>query len=311
MTTDLQALHKTIVEFVQTGQQDAGRFFHRMVGLLPEPQQLFGLDQLFALLTNPLLTPDWLQVVKSGQNQPIDQDQLWKTVQRRKLLFLDKSGLNQALRNGASLVLEGLDILDPNINQLLTRLDETMPCALSNCEAFFSRKGNEAYGGHRDSDDVLVIQIAGVKRWRVYEPQQRRYTGNSPLTEAQMGKLADTFDLAPGDALFVRAGVPHRVETTGDFSLHLSFDLIDRTPNIEQITHAANALFNQGLAPAHASPQEVVGQYVNRLQSPEFVHQLDGARQQIRQEARAFRQKMAGAHQSPFHGVKDGKVILK
>jgi ribosomal protein L16 Arg81 hydroxylase len=186
-----------------------------------------------------------------------------------------------------------------------------MPCALSNCEAFFSRKGNEAYGGHRDSDDVLVIQIAGVKRWRVYEPQQRRYTGNSPLTEAQMGQLADTFDLAPGDALFVRAGVPHRVETTGDFSLHLSFDLIDRTPNIEQITHAANTLFNQGLAPAHASPQEVVGQYVNRLQSPEFVRQLDGARQQIRQEARAFRQKMAGAHQSPFHDVKDGKVILK
>ncbi|MGA0792337.1 MAG: JmjC domain-containing protein, partial [Burkholderiaceae bacterium] len=68
-------------------------------------------------------------------------------------------------------------------------IDSQLLFAFINCEAFFSKKNNEAYYGHLDSDDVLVMQIEGRKRWRVHHPQQRRYRGNSPLTEQQMDLL--------------------------------------------------------------------------------------------------------------------------
>jgi hypothetical protein len=311
MSNVMSPLFQQIVTFVQASRSEASAFFKRQPSLLESPGDLFDLNRLFSHLQNPLLGPDWVQVVKDGQNVPIAQGQLWKTVQRRKLVFLDKSDLNSALLNGASLVLEGLDILDPTINDLVAQLDNTMPCALSNCEAFFSRQGNEAYGGHRDSDDVLVIQISGVKRWRVYQPQQRRYVGNSPLTEPQMGQLAEEFDMHPGDALFVRAGVPHRVQTIGDYSLHLSFDLIDRTPNIEQITQAANSIFNQGLAPAHSDPETVVNHYVAKLRDAGFLRELNEAKETLRREAVLFRRRIDRAHENIFDGVDTAKVRFK
>lgn len=259
-------------------------------------REIFSVTHLIDLLSNPLLSPPWLKVIKGGQDVPLDKGHLWKTVQGRQLTFLDKTALNEALATGGSLVLEGLDILDPKINSLLTIIDGTMPCALSNCEAFFSRRGNEAYGGHRDSDDVLVLQISGTKLWRIHEAQIRRHFGNAPLTDEEMGPVLTTLELKPGDALFLRAGVPHKVTTVHDHSLHLSIDLIDRSPNIEQITNAGNQLFNTQLEPSHSPPGRVINAYVGLLQSPEFLSELDGYREKIAVDAKWFRKRIEGAH---------------
>ena len=80
---------------------------------------------------------------------------------------MDKRVLDGYLAQGASVVLEGLDILDAGINAFLAGLDAGFPLAFANCVAFFSQRGNEAYRGHFDADDVLVIHIAGEKRWRL------------------------------------------------------------------------------------------------------------------------------------------------
>jgi ribosomal protein L16 Arg81 hydroxylase len=268
--------------------------FVRHEGLVPEPQ-LFSVRQLQEHLNNPLLTADWCQVNLGGKVLDLTEHAMWKTVQQRKLVFIDKTKLNEAIAKGASVVLEGLDILDVRINAFLAQLDAQMPCALSNCEAFFSQRGNEAYGGHRDSDDVLVIQIAGEKRWNVHEPQQRRFFGNSPLTREEMGPVAADFVMKPGDVMFMKAGVPHRVFTEAPFSLHLSIDLIDRTPNIEQITHLANDFYNRASADPHLPPSQVVQHYQQHLQSQAFAQALESYTRQLREQAATFRGRVGKA----------------
>jgi hypothetical protein len=257
-----------------------------------EPSRFFSLARLKELLANPLLSPDWLQVNVGGKAMSFEDDFLWKFVQKKKLCFIDKKKMDEAVSQGASIVLEGLDILDSGIHALCAEIDSQLPCALINCEAFFSQKNNEAYYGHRDSDDVLVMQIEGQKRWRVHQPQQRRYRGNSPLTEQQMGPLMAEFVMNPGDVLFVRAGVPHRCITEGPYSLHLSFDLCDRTPNIEQITEAANQLHAESLAPMNATATEVVDHYIQHLKSERFVKHLQTASASMKDQATRFRQRM-------------------
>ena len=217
---------------------------------------------------------------------------LWKTVQHKKLVFIDKQTINSAIQQGAAVVLEGLDILMPQFNQLLMALDQLLPCALSNAEAFFSQIGNEAYGGHRDSDDVLVIQISGIKHWHVHKPQQRRYLGNAPMTAEQMGPILTEFDMKPGDILYVKAGVPHRCTTAADHSLHISIDLCDRTPNIEQITALANQVYNQGSANANAPATTLADQYVKILQSPDFRMNLHAVTQSLQAETKKFRERI-------------------
>jgi hypothetical protein len=284
----------TIAQFFGLARARTDTSFVRHEGLIPQPQ-IFSVRQLQEHLNNPLLTADWCQVNLGGQVLNLTEHSLWKTVQHRKLLFIDKTRLNEVIAKGASVVLEGLDILDARINSFLAQLDAQMPCALSNCEAFFSQRGNEAYAGHRDSDDVLVIQIAGQKRWNVHEPQQRRFFGNANLSASEMGPVAADFVMRPGDVMFMKAGVPHRVFTEAPFSLHLSIDLIDRTPNIEQITHLANDFYNRASADPHLTPLQVVQHYQGHLQSQAFAQALDSYSRQLREQAAAFRGRMGKA----------------
>ena len=53
------------------------------------------------------------------------------------------------------------------------------------------------------------------------------------LTPEQMGPQIGEVTMRPGDVLYVRSGVPHICETAANHSLHLSFDLCDRTPTVE------------------------------------------------------------------------------
>ena len=285
--TPASEMDALVAFFVQASDQGAGPF-NRKERLLAKPT-FFGMESFRRLLSNPMLGPDWIQVAYNGQPVDLSKACLWKNVQAKKLMFMDKQLLDDAIAHGAAVVLEGLDILDANINAMIRQIDQRLPCSLSNCEAFFSQKGNEAYGGHRDSDNVLVVQVSGEKRWILHHPQQRRYFGNTPLTVAQMGPVLSDFVMRPGDALFVRAGVPHRCITVTDHSLHLSIDLCDRTPNIEQITHAANSNYNHGVAPAYASAAEVVDHYIAQLKSDGFQAELAQAVMATRTHVAALR----------------------
>jgi ribosomal protein L16 Arg81 hydroxylase len=292
-----------IVDFVKNAQS-SGNHTARQQNLV-DAEEVFSVERFRQLLASPLLTPDWLRANMAGKPLDLRGSVAWKVVQDKKLYFMDKEILNKAVANRASVVLEGIDVMDTDIAQLVGDLEQTMPCSLSNCVAFFSRSQNEAYSGHRDSDDVLVIQISGTKRWRLHEPQQRRYVGNAPLTDGMMGPVSETVDMNPGDMMFLRAGVPHKCSTVSDHSLHLSFDLIDRTLNVEQITTAANYQYNQSSADPHVSAAEVVQAYLQHLTSDKFRTELEKKSVEQKKEATAFRQRIVGASQPPTFRLKD------
>ena len=201
-------------------------------GLVPD-QQLFSLEHLRRQLDDPRLGVDYLNLFHAGKTVDLADARLFKVVQRRKIAFVDRRVLQQHLARGAACVLEGLDILEPQINLLASALDRANAATFCNATAFFSQKGNEAYRGHVDTDDVLVIHVAGMKRWRLYQRQKPRRTQLNELTEAQMGALDAEVVMRPGDVMYVRSYTPHRVETLSDCSLHVSFDLCDRQPSVE------------------------------------------------------------------------------
>ena len=287
-------MHANIISFLEESRA-SGRLYRH--GKLPDAgAQLFSLTRLESLLSNPLLTPNWVRLSVNNGPRPLEHMEHWKLVQRKELRFLEKTSLLEALQAGGALVLEGLDILDPTINEICSAIDESLPCALSNCEAFFSQRGNEAYQGHCDSDDVLAIQISGRKDWNLYSQQQRRYVGNAELTEDQMGPVIETIQMRAGDILFVRAGVPHRCATVEGHSLHLSFDLCDRSPNAEQFTSVANRLYNARLPACHSGVPLALQTYVEIIESPDFSEAMIEECLRIRSQVLEFRKRIAAAH---------------
>jgi hypothetical protein len=236
--------------------------------LVPD-QQLFSLEHLRRHLDNPLLDVNYLNLFQSGKTVDLTDARLYKVVQRRKIEFVDRRVLQQHLAQGAACVLEGLDILEPQINELAAVLDRAHAATFCNATAFFSQKGNEAYRGHLDTDDVLVIHLAGEKRWRLYQRQKPRRINLNEMNEAQMGAPDAEVVMRAGDVLYLRSFTPHRVETLSPYSLHVSFDLCDRQPSIEMALQLLLQHFDRDASPpltstagaldklfdlAHASP---------------------------------------------------------
>ncbi len=286
-----QARHKDLSALLDfyIGQRDnLPEDFTYSQGLIDKPC-FFTVKDLQNHLNNPLLRPEWVHIKTAGRDVLLDSVLLKKIVQRRPLQFIDKEKINQELGKGCAVVLEGLDILDPEINAFCAQLDNKLPCGLSNSVAFFSQANNEAYLGHCDSDDVLVVQLAGAKTWHLFAPQQRRYFGTQNLNDSKLGPVKHAITLQPGDALYVRAGVPHRCITEGEFSLHMSFDLIDRTPGVDYITQEANKRYGHACELPYAPGAKVVDKYMKILQSSEFRSELSAKTLKTRMELADFR----------------------
>ena len=112
----------------------ATRHVHR-AGLVPE-QRLFRIEDLRRHLNNPLLDLNYLTLFHAGKAVDLTAARLYKLVQRRKIEFVDHRVLQQHFAQGAACVLEGLDILEPEINALAAALDRAHTATFCNATAF-------------------------------------------------------------------------------------------------------------------------------------------------------------------------------
>lgn len=286
-----QKLHKdlqALFDFFSQQRQNLPEAYTYKAGVIHNPS-FFSVADLQRHLNNPLLQPEWLTVMQDGDPVALEKSCFAKPVQRKQLKFIDKDAINNAIDKGAAVVLEGIDLLDSGVNEFVARLDDSLPCVLSNAEVFFSQQDNEAYDAHCDADDVLVVQLVGKKTWNLYAPQARRYSGIENLSGQQLGPVTQEFTMRPGDAIYLRAGVPHRCITSPPFSLHMSFDLVDNSPGIVDITREANNQYLYASELPYAPLNDVVERYVSLLKSAEFQSALVEATEFKRGEVANFR----------------------
>jgi len=290
-----QKLHKelqTLFDFYLKQRQKLPEAFTYKAGVIDKPS-FFTVADLQRHLNNPLLQPEWLYLKQDGVRVELEKFCFYKTVQNKQLNFIDKDVLNNEINKGAAVVLEGIDLLDAGINDFVARLDDSLPCVLSNAEVFFSQQDNEAYEAHCDADDVLVVQLAGKKTWNLYAPQQRRYANIQNLSDQQLGPVMQELTMRPGDALYLRAGVPHRCITNAPFSLHMSFDLVDSSPRIIDVNKEATNQYAHACELPYAPLADVVDRYVSILKADQFQAALVEATEFKRNEILNFR-KMVG-----------------
>ena len=223
--------------------------------LVPD-QRMFSLEHLRRHLNNPLLDLNYLNLFQAGKPVDLTSARVYKLVQKRKIEFTNRRVLQEHLEQGAACVLEGIDILEPEINMLAASLDRAHAATFSNSTAFFSQRGNEAYRGHLDTDDVLVVHLAGEKRWRLHRRQAPRRINLTDLDDVQMGSVEADVVMRPGDVLYLRSFTPHRVETLAPYSLHMSFDLCDRQPSIELALQLLLKHYDQNSSPRLTPPRD-------------------------------------------------------
>jgi ribosomal protein L16 Arg81 hydroxylase len=116
-------------------------------------------------------------------------------------------------------------LLDQGVSLLFNKLHEHVPALRALCKnlardtlestkaaAIVTSGRGGALECHYDLEDLIILQIAGTKRWQVF---------NSPATSPEGPPIFDQ-TLQPGDLLFLPARYWHHCENGPDRSLHVS-----------------------------------------------------------------------------------------
>jgi hypothetical protein len=88
--------------------------------------------------------------------------------------------------------------------------------------------GTFAYPLHWDTHGLVVVQLSGAKKWDLFAPVHARpirgqTMGQVVAPEVDMASPTQTVELQAGDVLYLPRGWGHRVITTGEESVHITF----------------------------------------------------------------------------------------
>ncbi|MES4901058.1 MULTISPECIES: JmjC domain-containing protein [unclassified Streptomyces] len=187
---------------------------------------LLSWDDINDIMTRGRLKPPRLRLHRDGElvhwqsyASPVTtrRSTVWQRIQ--------PSRLHEQLREGSSLVLDAVDELHAPVEALTRDLEQVFRSHIQ-VNAYASWTSREGFGTHWDDHDVVVFQVEGSKRWRIYGP-----TRVNPLYRdleapgAPTGEPLAELSLRAGDMLYLPRGWWHAVAATEGRSLHLTCGL--------------------------------------------------------------------------------------
>jgi hypothetical protein len=195
-----------------------------------------GLDELLAQTS--LWSNHSVAMAVAGQNLTPDQFCTWgKNRLGDRVRVPNHAKIAGHLRQGATLVVDFIDRLDPAVRAIAEILEAVLLAPVT-ASAFISWQRQQGYPVHFDTQEVFALQVAGRKAWRLYsgrfehpaELKGYRASDLDPDTKrAALGQVETRIELAPGDLLYVPAGQFHEALALDEASLHISFGVMRPT----------------------------------------------------------------------------------
>ena len=124
---------------------------------------------------------------------------------------------------GATIVLQALHHTWQPLAMFCRSLEQLLEHPVQ-ANAYFTPRDSQGLAVHHDTHDVFVLQIAGEKRWLVYEPVfplPLRHQSYRKELGAPGAPVHDIL-LRPGDTLYMPRGWLHEAATSATDSLHLT-----------------------------------------------------------------------------------------
>lgn len=145
---------------------------------------------------------------------------------------IDLSRLFQAFHAGSTIVLNQMQNRLPPLRGLCRGAEQALGYPFQT-NLYLSPPSESAQGfkTHYDTHDVLVLQVEGRKRWRLYgQPITLPLAGQGHGTwEYDPGPVSQDFVLEAGDLLYLPRGLVHDAVTVGSASLHITFGVMAKT----------------------------------------------------------------------------------
>jgi hypothetical protein len=188
------------------------RDYRHVPGAVADPGALLSFDVLNDLISTHRLEAPRLRLSAAGEMLPPYRYALPVTARRHTVWQrTHPAELHQRLAEGASLVLDAIDHMHPPLEALAAELERWLRTDVQ-INAYASWTAAEGFGVHWDDHDVIVVQVSGAKRWKLYGP-----THTAPLhrdvavPEPPPAVPVADLVLAAGDVLYLPRGWWHAV----------------------------------------------------------------------------------------------------
>ncbi|MDT0613506.1 cupin domain-containing protein [Streptomyces lancefieldiae] len=245
------------------------RQYRHIPDALADPGQLITWDDLNTILATHRLEPPRFRLSADGEMLPAHRYTAPVTTRRHTVWQrLHPAELHARLAEGASLVIDALDELHPPVGRAAMELERWLRTGVQ-ANLYASWTAREGFGVHWDDHDVVVIQIDGAKRWKLYGPTRTApmYKDTDEPEPPPKEPVAELV-LRPGDVLYLPRGWWHSVAASeGEHSIHITFG-VQTTTGAQLLSWLADDLRRHDVLredlPVHATAAEQVT-YLERL----------------------------------------------
>jgi Cupin superfamily protein len=134
------------------------------------------------------------------------------------------SKIAREFERGATLVVQGMHHWWRPLAAFCRSLEAQLGHS-AQANAYFTPRRAQGLPVHHDTHDVFCLQLAGEKRWLIYDPVWELPLRDQKYDADEMGGPGDPVldvTLRPGDTLYLPRGWLHAATTSEDESLHLT-----------------------------------------------------------------------------------------
>lgn len=197
------------------------RYLH-VPGYTGKFTHLFSWPVLNDILRYHRLSHPQLRMVKEGKLIPSDQ-----ILSRTGTLSVPD--LTRQLREGATLIVDRIDELWEPVATLAMELERLLRAQIT-VNLYAGWKAAPGFDMHWDDHDVLVLQVAGQKHWRIYGETERFPVARTPLNclKPRNEPLWEGI-LTEGDALYLPRGWWHVANSCAGPTVHLTVGIHNPT----------------------------------------------------------------------------------
>lgn len=184
---------------------------------------LLSLEALDAFLASTDLHEGMLNLAKGGSPVPAER---YVAEDGR----ISPVAVAREYAGGATIVLPQLHASMYRLGEFVRSLEQIFSCQVTT-NIYLTPSGNQGFPPHYDNHDVIVLQVSGRKKWRLYDTAvDTPYRGERfEQSGIQAGEISSELTLEPGDFLYLPRGVMHDAENVGEQpSLHITVGFFTR-----------------------------------------------------------------------------------
>jgi ribosomal protein L16 Arg81 hydroxylase len=254
-----------------------------------------------------------MQLAKNGSYLPAEA--YTKNIKHGTESFIGVPDLQQIQSeycSGATVVLPALQRTWPPLRRLCGALEDQFSHPV-HANAYLTPGDSPGFTPHYDTHEVLVLQIAGSKRWRVFPPQ--RPLPHRSQTFTPVGYVLPTplleLELNPGDLLYLPRGYVHAAHTSRGHSAHITIGITVYTW-VELIGELANAAKEMPALRAALPPGFTAREELKETLWQNLVQYLDLLRDNIdaRLFIEGFLQKVSSARIRPHEAFNSEATLI-